>query len=534
MVSRIVFSQNNLGYPLDKLHLTGKYGELRPNHFHAGLDFSTRGQINLPVYVVDQGYVSRIKVGPYGYGKVVYVTHPGGIVTVYAHQNKFHDKINNYVKQQQYIRQSFEVELFPSEKELVFKKGEIIGYSGNTGSSTGPHLHFEVRDAVTEIPLNPLLYLKLPDDIKPTVNSIALYDLSDYLNPKIISLSGVVLKQDSLVCLKDSLELPSSIIGIAFSGEDKGKNGSTYNIYEVKLVLDNKLIYHHRLNYISFDNARYVNEFSEKLNGQKFQKCFTPKAYPVEMYKSLVNNGRIELKDKNFHQLRMEFIDEAGNFSELKFYLKSKMSQSYKTYPKTELFINCLEAYTFKSGDFEFSLPAKAIFNDAILKISGDFEKSNNVTVEPENTSFRFAGTMKVKLPQVHKLKGDKLLLKNNGSYLTPIKCGEYNEYEFKNFGKFKLVADTTAPKIKLKQFTKTTKDGKPVIGTLSFLISDNLSGIDKYAVYINGKWILAEYDSKAALLNCVPESDPLPDSLNVLIQVTDRVGNKAELKLDL
>ncbi|MEO6302824.1 MAG: M23 family metallopeptidase, partial [Bacteroidia bacterium] len=175
----LCFAQENYRWPIDSPRvLTGNYGELRPNHFHAGIDFSTNNLVNLPVYAVENGYISRVKISSSGYGKNIYITHANGKVSVYCHLNSLNVAVSDLVKKEQYAKQSYEVEIFPKAKSISVKKGELIGLSGNTGNSTGPHLHFEFRDEKTEVPLNPLKYFDIVDTVLPTIQRIAFYNLA--------------------------------------------------------------------------------------------------------------------------------------------------------------------------------------------------------------------------------------------------------------------------------------------------------------------------------------------------------------------
>ena len=277
-------------YPLDReVVVTGNYGEIRPNHFHAGLDFSTDPILNLPIKSVADGYVSRIKIGSGGYGRVLYITHNNGYVSVYAHQKKYAKKIDEYIKKLQIEKEQNEIEVYPKANELLVKKGEVIGYTGNSGSSTGPHLHFEIREEKSEIPINPLLVYDVKDDVKPELTHLAIYSMTDTNNIKRISSIPVKYIGDKLFLPKYTQVLTENTFAIGFAGFDRA-NGNTNknNIYEVKVLLDDKIIYHHQLNNISFDNGRYVNVFSEKEGGVKFQKCFSPTCYDIAIYKSLV------------------------------------------------------------------------------------------------------------------------------------------------------------------------------------------------------------------------------------------------------
>jgi len=174
------YPQNYFASPVNsKILLSGTFAELRTNHFHSGIDIKTQFASDKTLYAVADGYVSRIKVFPDGYGYALYITHPNGYVSVYAHLQKYSKEIQEYVKKRQYELKSFQLDIFPTSNELKITKGSIIGYSGNTGSSFGAHLHFEIRDSKTEMPINPLFFgYDVKDSIRPKIKHLKIYPAS--------------------------------------------------------------------------------------------------------------------------------------------------------------------------------------------------------------------------------------------------------------------------------------------------------------------------------------------------------------------
>lgn len=512
-------------YPLNReIVVTGNYGEIRPNHFHAGLDFSTDPTINLPIKSVADGYVSRIKIGSGGYGRVLYVTHTNGYVSVYAHQKKYAQKIDEYIKKIQLEQKKNEIEVYPKANELPVKKGEVIGYTGNTGSSTAPHLHFEIREEKSEIPINPLLVYDVKDDVNPELTHLAIYSTADTNNIKRISSIPVKYIGDKLSLPKYTQVLTENTFAIGFAGFDRA-NGSTNknNIYEAKVLLDDKIIYHHQLNNISFDNGRYVNVFSEKEGAVKFQKCFSPSCFDIAIYKSLVNGGKIVLNDTLPHKVSLQINDEKGNKNILTFFVKTK---NFKGYAVNTIKYNvlCNQEASIKKEDVEVLIKAGTLSKHASVGVY--INKLGKAVVGNKDENLLKAFTLSIKIPKTIKGKEDKMVLLNENACLVGTYQNGWFKADSKSFGMFGVSYDTVAPTIVLSRSKK-----KVSASSVRFKVADNLSGIADYHIYVNDVWQIAEYDAKSATISCY-FTEPNPKTLKV--EVIDRVGNKAVLNREL
>lgn len=509
-------------YPLDReVVVTGNYGEIRPNHFHAGLDFSTDPSLNLPIKSVADGYVSRIKIGSGGYGRVLYITHNNGYVSVYAHQKKYAQKIDEYIKKIQLEQKQNEIEVYPKANDLLVKKGEVIGYTGNSGSSTGPHLHFEIREEKSEIPINPLLVYDVKDDVKPELTHLAIYSMTDTNNIKRISSIPVKYIGDKLSLPKYTQVLTENTFAIGFAGFDRA-NGNTNknNIYEAKVLLDDKIIYHHQLNNISFDNGRYVNVFSEKEGGVKFQKCFSPTCYDIAIYKSLVNGGKILLNDTLPHKISLQINDEKGNKNALTFFVKTRNLKGY-TVNTIKHNVFCNQDANIKKGDVEVFIKSGTLSKHASVSVY--INKLGKAFVGNKDEDLLKAFTLSIKIPKAIPGKENKMVLINETHCMVGTYENGWLKAESKSFGIFSYGYDTVAPTIVLPSSKKKTS-----INSVRFKVADNLSGIADYHIYVNGVWQIAEYDAKSATISC-NFSEATPKTLK--IEVIDRVGNKAVLE---
>ncbi|WPO34679.1 M23 family metallopeptidase [Flammeovirgaceae bacterium SG7u.111] len=317
-------------------YLSGSMGEIRSNHFHAGFDIKTQGQENLPVYAVADGYVYRIKISPTGYGRVLYVQHTNGRRSVYAHLNKFRKDMEDFVLQKQYEEESFSIELFPNANQFGVRKGEEIALSGNTGSSGGPHLHFEIRQN-NDVALNPAKYgfSEIKDKVSPVAYRVALktFSMDARLNGKMGRIERKVVRSGNMYKASGVIDAVG-LLGVEFQGVDRANETSnTYGINMVKVELDRKLIYHHEIEGIPFELTQYINLFTDYYQWGEhrkiFQKCYQDLGNKLPFYEESPTNGFFKIEaDGKLHELKIFLIDSYGNTTPILIQLRGNESST--------------------------------------------------------------------------------------------------------------------------------------------------------------------------------------------------------------
>ncbi len=549
-ISQHIFSQEidrNYFAPPVKIPilLTGNFGELRSNHFHSGIDIKTEGKTGLPIYAAADGTVSRINISPVGFGLALYIDHPNGTTTVYGHLQKFRDDIQKYARDIQYQRESFRVDLTVPKGKFNIKKGELIAYGGNSGSSSGPHLHFEVRKTSNQHPVNPLHFnFPVKDDMKPKVLSVMIYPLSENAHvasrqtPKRIE----TVYYDGAYHLKGNPVLSVyGDIGFGLQALDY-LNGSwsKCGVYKIKLSVNKKPVYTFLMDEFSFSETRYLNSHIDyehyQTNWRRVHKNWIEPGNKLTNYHEVQNRGIVNLSDGQVHQVDYEITDVHGNLSKLSFKVKSKeFTVLAKEKNGLKVFHN--KPASISKADFSAQFKAETFYSNHTL----EYEKkpSNNLffseihKLHRSSTPVHKHFDLSIKATGLPDSLQEKAIIvsineKNSKSYSMG---GEFKDgwvkTRIRSLGTFAVSVDTIAPTIR----SLSIRNKKNLIekNRIRFKIKDDLSGISKYRGEIDGKWVLFEYDAKNALIEYKfdPERIDFQKNHKLELTVTDAKGNE-------
>ncbi len=531
------YPQDYFTSPIDfTISLSGNFGDFRTNHFHSGIDIRTQGVIGKKIYASAEGFISRIRISPYGYGNALYIEHPNGYTTLYGHLNKFNKSISEYIFKKQYELELNTIDYYLEPGELKVEQGDIIAFGGNSGSSSGPHLHFEIRDTKTEHPLNPIMFgFNIPDDVLPEIYSIYVYPLDDWssINGKNKVQSFNAFKFNGVLHINDRIEV-SGKIGIGLYSLDRFKNGKykhTFN--ELLMKVDGQDFYKFKYSELDFKTLRDVNshmDLERKITEKKkITKCFKEPDSRLAFYSIAENNGVLELFEGEKKEIEIQVKDLENNKSKIVFKLHGRSDEvrniDRKEYDKK---LNYDKENSYFEEGVSLYFPENRLYKDINLIV--DFsEEKNTVNVGPEHTALKDWYTLKIKCPNYPEDLRDKLIIaKDRGnSYRRP----EYTSYDngwlscrTKEFGKFQVVLDTIAPRVEL--LSKSIGNSKT-----TFKVSDNFNQFSNYEAKIDNRWLKLYFDAKAKKFYCNPSDLELEKGEHELIfEISDPQGNKGIL----
>jgi len=527
--------RNPVDFPIE---LAGSFAELRGSHFHSGIDIKTGGQIGRNVYAVADGFVSRIKVSPFGFGKALYIEHPNGYTSVYAHLSQFSEPLAGYVKEMQYRNKSFAIDLYPTPHRFEVKKGEVVAKSGNSGSSSGPHLHFEIRKTAGQEPVNPQrLGIAVEDHSAPQMLELLLYGPSSF--PQSYTLrkeeTGYVLANRDNI-----LEVPAGRVAFGMRVIDRmDKNSGKLGVYVSRLVAGKRTIFEWRGDQFSFSESRYANAHMDyalkKKEGKLVERLYKLPGDRLSMYSKLLNDGWLTVAPGETIPIRILVRDASGNESHLSFKMKGlAVRRKAQLRPKSQRMLPD-EASYFEAGDFQIIIPEGALYDsiyfhfsiDSLQHIQGGMSplfRINELGVPLHKKAVinirqsDFPESLKKRTVAVQVEEGES-------DYYTGKWSGSVFIFRTREFGNYYLSVDSTAPEIEKVLFPETLRPG----GRISLRIEDKKSDIDKYNAYLDGRWWLMEYDyKKKRLTGIIPES--LKAGEHVLhIHVSDKAGNQNE-----
>ncbi|MGH2644693.1 MAG: M23 family metallopeptidase, partial [Chitinophagaceae bacterium] len=349
--------------------LAGGYGEIRPGHFHEGLDMKTEGRIGLPVHAAAAGYISRVAISNTGFGHVIYITHPDGYTTVYGHLHRFSPDLEKYVKQKQYKQESWAIDLHLSPGQFPVKQGQFIAYSGATGSVAGPHVHFEIRNTKTEHPLNGLLFgFDIKDNIPPTIYRIALYNMNKSIYEQTPDFYEIRKENGIYVPSKNLLLFNGNEVGFGVQALDHMNNTtSSFGIYEEILYDDGKPQIGFQLNNIGYDETRYVDAHTDyktfKETGRHFELLFSLPGNKLPVYYTFEGNGTIHISDGKVHAIKILVRDADDNTSTVKFNVRK--NPAYKvSFPNScanTMYVNSRNI--FENNNVQFNLEPGTLYD---------------------------------------------------------------------------------------------------------------------------------------------------------------------------
>jgi hypothetical protein len=533
------------------LLLSASFGELRADHFHSGIDIKTQGVTGKEVIASDEGYVYLLLVSPGGFGRAIFIRHPSGYSTVYGHLDSYAPDIEEYVKAKQYENKSFPVTIYPPSDRFRVSRGEIIGYSGNTGSSSGPHLHYEIRRTDGEKPVNPLLFdFGIEDNMRPVIERLAIYCGSNNttINGKNENLYLDISGSDGEYSLSGETEISvNGLAGFGITSYDYMNNTSNrFGINSLELLIDSVPWFSYQINEFSFSETRYINahidyEAAQK-NNFEIEKTFVLPNDKLSLYKNFMNNGLYDFNDTKSHIMKIIVKDVANNKSVLTFTIKPEAQKAYTIMQKKDSsFIRMPfgKSNQFVSDGIRISIPAGALYDTINFRYSkSDGNGSLLSDVHHINNAFtplQKAYRLSIRPDTIPRGKASKLLIvkiddKMKQSFAGGTFSDGFVSSDVMTFGNYAITIDTIPPIILPSGLAETSDLTEKK--EIRIKITDNLSGIKAYTGMIDDKWALFEYDSKYDLLTYKFDSQKIIQGTihRLSLVVTDNCNNSAKL----
>jgi len=543
LISGQIFSPKN--YPTNyfiwpvgaAVGIVANFGELRPNHYHMGLDCRTDQKENVPVYAAADGYIAKVKIESYGFGRSIYINHPNGLTTLYAHLNAFEPALEKYITQQQYNLQQWKIFIDIDENLFKVKQGDYIAASGNTGGSQGPHTHFEIRDTKSDKCLNGLMFgLPIPDNVPPEIIRLAVYDrtISTYdQSPKLYALKKV---NGIYSVVGGKITAVSNKVSFGLTMQDKNSLSSNPNgVFAAAVFDNNKLISRFELDSISYAETRYFNahiDYKTRANGGPWLQYLSPlPGYENFVYKTDNKKGIVVFLDSEKHEINIVVADANGNQSKINFEIQSPKTLFAKTaiISTQKLIPNYINI--FENNKVKFYLPENALYDtvnftykEIIPNTGSIIYQLMNATI-PVQTYFPVSIKENFAIEDTGKIVMERFYGSKKDFAKAVYKNGWYTA-SFREFGNFQLMVDRTPPTIVPVGF----RDGMNAAGLkrILFQIKDNTEDIVNFTALLDGKWLRFSNDKGINFIYNFDERCE-PGEHELKISATDQVGNTTE-----
>lgn len=538
---RPVYPQGYFRWPLSLApEIVANMGELRPNHWHMGLDMRTNQVVNQSVYAAADGYVAFMGIRPLSFGRFIIINHPNGLSTLYAHLNDFNSVLEAYATQEQYMQESWAVELTIPANKFPVKKGDFIAYSGTTGGSQGPHVHFEIFETKTGKRLNPLLFgMPLTDAVAPTLQRLAMYDRNKSVYEQSPELFAVKLTDSGYIIPKNNLVKTGSnkvSFGIQAFDRISGSNNQD-GIYAARLFVDNQLQVAFYIDSIDYNATRYMNahiDYRYKHNGGAYLQHVAVMPGDISgVYHKANGTGEIVLTDTMPRSIRIELEDAYKNKVMLNFNLQyDEKLASQKIYGSaipdlfTPKYVNVLE-----KPDFEVYFPDYCLYDTVRPNyIRTPSAAANAVTAlhQLHNASVPVEGQFTVRIKPdktVPQYLRDKVVMRRTGGGGNVRKAswqGDWITAQMPDFGAFQAFTDITPPTV--NELGKGDTVNLSAARNIIFTPGDNF-GVQSFRAELNGKWLRFTNDKGRSWIYSFP-ADFVYGTYHLKVLVTDLVGN--------
>ena len=532
------------------VQVAGNFMELRTNHFHSGLDLKTNGVIGQAVKSAGDGWVSRIKISPWGYGKAVYIDHPSGYTTVYGHLDRLNGVFASTLLDLQYAGRNFSIDKYFKKGELPVTKGEVIAFSGNTGGSTAPHLHYEVRRTSDQHALDPEAYgITTLDRVPPKITGIRIepLDSASRVSPYPAGSVGFVVTElnDSTYMLKAGTNPAAwGTVGLSVNAIDRYSNShNTCGIRSLTVSVDGKMVTEIKLDEVDFGTQRYANAYMEydlfKDKNMHYNRCYKLPNNRLDLYSGAITPGMIRVEPGKSHAVQVIATDGSGNRSMLTFVLYgATVEESAKwSQPRAQ---GVLYPYNRPNVIVEpgmrFSLPTNALYDNTHLRTTLSATPAKAFAplfgIGDPLTPLQLAGELSIDVtgdfPAEH---SSKLLMVRLVGGRPSAEGGSFANGKVtasvRTLGQFTVMMDTVPPTLSPLGLQVDMKGKKG----FKVRVQDNLSGMDQWIAKIDGQWILMEYEPKThSLEHTFDKFSDTPGPHEFELEVTDERGNRSRI----